>query len=68
MLVEGRSHRDAARLTGRLRDHQIVVFEGPDRRSPANWSASTSESATPLTLAGSLWRPLPLIEPYVQKR
>lgn len=32
VLVEGRSERNAARLTGRTRTNKVVVFEGDDRR------------------------------------
>ena len=53
VLVEGRSHRDAARLTGRLRTNQIVVFEGPEALA-GELVRVRIESATPLTLAGSL--------------
>jgi tRNA-2-methylthio-N6-dimethylallyladenosine synthase len=52
VLVEGRSHRDASRLTGRLRTNQIVVFEGPEALA-GELVRVRVESATPLTLAGS---------------
>ena len=52
VLVEGRSHRDAARLTGRLRTNHIVVFEGPETLA-GELVRVRIESATPLTLAGS---------------
>jgi tRNA-2-methylthio-N6-dimethylallyladenosine synthase len=60
VLVEGPSHRDAARLTGRLRTNQIVVFAGPStelRAGPETLSGELVkvriESATALTLVGS---------------
>jgi len=52
VLVEGPSHRDASRLTGRLRTNQIAVFEGPQTLA-GELVRVRVESATPLTLAGS---------------
>jgi tRNA-2-methylthio-N6-dimethylallyladenosine synthase len=51
VLVEGRSRRDASRLTGRLRTNQIAVFEGPETLA-GELVRVRVESATPLTLAG----------------
>ena len=52
VLVEGPSHRDARRLTGRLRTNHIVVFEGPETLA-GELVRVRVESATALTLAGT---------------
>jgi tRNA-2-methylthio-N6-dimethylallyladenosine synthase len=52
VLVEGPSHRDASRLTGRLRTNRIVVFEGAATLT-GELVRVRVESATALTLAGT---------------
>jgi tRNA-2-methylthio-N6-dimethylallyladenosine synthase len=52
VFVEGASHRDASRLTGRLRTNHIVVFEGPETLA-GELVRVRIESATALTLAGT---------------
>ena len=52
VLAEGPSHRDASRLTGRLRTNQIAVFEGPETLA-GELVRVRVESATALTLTGT---------------
>ena len=52
VFVEGRSARDARRLTGRLRSNEIVIFAG-DESSAGSLVRVRIESSTPLTLRGS---------------
>jgi len=53
VLVEGRSKRDARRLTGRTRTNRIVVFEGAPGLA-GRLAMVRITDATPLTLAGEL--------------
>ena len=56
VMVEGPSKRDASRLTGRTRGHDIVVFSKPSGPAlePGALVTVRITSSTPLTLFGDV--------------
>ncbi len=56
VMAEGPSKNDAAKWTGRTRDHRIVVFPNDAAAAPGDLVRVHIESYTPLTLAGTVLR------------